>query len=68
MIENKVISKNRSMRWRCGLCKSRIYIIKTVDGDYYECPNCKALMFSQLEERDCFCNGVLIDREGALDE
>lgn len=59
MFENKVVSKIRSMRWRCKLCYRRIYIVKTVDGDYFWCPNCMAIMFSQVEERDCFCNGKL---------
>lgn len=68
MFENKVVSKNRSMRWRCSLCKSRIYIVKTVDGDYFTCPNCKAIMFNQLEERECFCNGTLIDEAGLFDD
>jgi len=56
MNENKNVSKNWSMRWQCKLCKGRIYIVKTVDSDYFKCPNCKALMPSQTEERDCFCN------------
>ncbi len=59
MSENKVISKNWSMRWRCGLCKSGVYLVKTVAGDYFECPNCKVLMPSQVEERECFSNGKL---------
>jgi hypothetical protein len=45
------MDKNLSLRWQCKLCKSRIYIIKTVDGDDLECPTCKAVMFSQVEER-----------------
>lgn len=46
------MDKNLSLRWQCKLCKSRIYIIKTVDGDYLECPTCKAIMFSQVEENE----------------
>jgi len=46
-----IIIKRKSYRWMCSLCFSDVFIVKTIYGDYVECPNCGLLMFEQLIDK-----------------
>jgi len=43
--------KNKSFRWKCKICDSDVFIVKTQFGDYFECPNCGFLQFSQINDK-----------------